>query len=473
MRQDAVSFAQPVEWSRDGKSILSILERSDGTQQIGLVAVDDRPVRVVTDLGSTVPQYASLSPDGEWVAFDSPQGPGQAGRDVFIVRADGTERHAVVQHAANDFAPVWTPDGRRLVFASDRSGDMDLWSVAVAEGVPQGEPDVVHRGVGRMWLLGLTDQGGYYYQRVVGAVDVYVAEVSDDGRVGKPVPLGAGYAGSNLSSAWSPDGSLVAYASRRGLVSFDRGSTTLVIRELGAGGQREFIPPLSTFLVHSWSKDGRSVLVQGTDSEGRSGLFAVDCETGRTRAIPAPGSGRAMSAGWASGLGRILERGGPGLIWWDPARGTHDIALDFRAEGIEGINPGPRGPGFAASPDGRSIAFSAMLREADVLTYSLRVKAGEDPSRELFRVRNPERMLLQAWTPDGAGLLVTRRREGEPAQLWRMPVEGGAPVPIDVPIKGPGHVSMRPDGRRITFTAGSPLLEIWVIENLLSKVPQS
>ena len=45
-------------------------------------------------------------------------------------------------HEANDWNPVWSPDGRWLYFLSNRSGGMGLWRVAIDEqsGVTSGEP---------------------------------------------------------------------------------------------------------------------------------------------------------------------------------------------------------------------------------------------------------------------------------------------------------------------------------------------
>ena len=64
---------------------------------------------------------------------------------------------------SNDTSPVWTPDGRAVVFLSDRSGTQDLWFVGVAEGKPEGEPAIVRSGVGNIVNMGFTRDGSYFY----------------------------------------------------------------------------------------------------------------------------------------------------------------------------------------------------------------------------------------------------------------------------------------------------------------------
>src|SRR5688500_1389077 len=136
---------------------------------------------------------------------------------------------------------------------------MDLWKVAVDGGVARGAPELLHRNIGRMWPRGLTAAGSYYYHETVGTVDVYDAQLAGDA-VDKPTALPTRFAGSNISSIWSPDGSHLAYASRRGPVRFDRGSTTVVIRDLRTQAERELIPAMKSFLLRSWSPDDRRLL---------------------------------------------------------------------------------------------------------------------------------------------------------------------------------------------------------------------
>ena len=177
LRSDSLEDPCRLNYSRDGKSILATLERPDHSIQLALVSVENGAIRGVKEMGTVRPRYASLSPDGEFVVYDAPQARRRA-RDVFIVRSDGSYDRRLIEHAANDANPVWTPNGRGILFASDRSGTMDVWSIAVDRGLAQGEAHVVHHNIGRMNLHGLTATGSYFYNLAADAMDVYQAQLT-------------------------------------------------------------------------------------------------------------------------------------------------------------------------------------------------------------------------------------------------------------------------------------------------------
>jgi Tol biopolymer transport system component len=68
----------------------------------------------------------------------------------------------VTSDVAVDWAPVWSPDGHFLYFASDRGGSMGIWRIAIdeASGRPQGAPEVIAAGAdGSMDLPHLSVDG--------------------------------------------------------------------------------------------------------------------------------------------------------------------------------------------------------------------------------------------------------------------------------------------------------------------------
>ena len=74
-------------------------------------------------------RYPSISPDGNQVAF-SFKG------DIYIVDSEGGQARQLTTHRAYDYAPVWSPDGKTLAFASDRFGNFDVYAVSIHGGVP-------------------------------------------------------------------------------------------------------------------------------------------------------------------------------------------------------------------------------------------------------------------------------------------------------------------------------------------------
>jgi Tol biopolymer transport system component len=65
------------------------------------------------------PEVEDLSPNGKHVAFDR-RGVGLA-RDIFLMDIEKGSTSLFASSGAADFAPVWSPDGRTIAFASSRA----------------------------------------------------------------------------------------------------------------------------------------------------------------------------------------------------------------------------------------------------------------------------------------------------------------------------------------------------------------
>lgn len=75
-------------------------------------------------------RYPAISPDGKTIAFTY-QG------DIFTVPADGGNATQLTSNPAHDTAPVWSPDGSLIAFASDRNGSLDIYVMPVTGGTPK------------------------------------------------------------------------------------------------------------------------------------------------------------------------------------------------------------------------------------------------------------------------------------------------------------------------------------------------
>ncbi len=76
-----------------------------------------------------LPRSPALSPDGQMVVF-SFQG------DLWSVFSEGGQARRLTAHEAYDAFPVFSPDGQKLAFASDRFGDEDIFIMPIEGGVP-------------------------------------------------------------------------------------------------------------------------------------------------------------------------------------------------------------------------------------------------------------------------------------------------------------------------------------------------
>jgi dipeptidyl aminopeptidase/acylaminoacyl peptidase len=163
-------------WSPDGKR-LAYVSSSDGSAQIHMRWMDSGQSARITNLGDG-PQGLAWSPDGKWLAFamhvagegkpiatmpPKPEGaewappvkvidrliyrmdgagyvdPGYT--HLFVVAADGGAPRQITSGNFDAAGPVWTHDGKSLVFSSNRHADWeyeaqesDLFRIDVADG---------------------------------------------------------------------------------------------------------------------------------------------------------------------------------------------------------------------------------------------------------------------------------------------------------------------------------------------------
>lgn len=74
-------------------------------------------------------RYPSISPDGQKIVF-SYQG------DIFIVPTTGGNAIQLSSHPAHDYMPVWSADGEKIAFASNRYGNFDVFVMSKNGGTP-------------------------------------------------------------------------------------------------------------------------------------------------------------------------------------------------------------------------------------------------------------------------------------------------------------------------------------------------
>lgn len=121
---DAAADRSPT-WSPDGLRIAFSSERSGGRRIFVMNADGSNPV----DLGGVgFNDHPSWSPDGSQIAFISDRDLTLT-FDVYVMNADGTSPTRLTTQAGDDVVAInpWSPDGRRLVFWSNRTGTSQLY----------------------------------------------------------------------------------------------------------------------------------------------------------------------------------------------------------------------------------------------------------------------------------------------------------------------------------------------------------
>jgi Tol biopolymer transport system component len=410
-------------------------------------------------LAHGIPSRMSLSPDGRFVAYDSPS-PEDASRDIFLLATDGSLDLPLVEHPADDAVIGWAPDGTSLLFASDRTGTKGIWRLAISDGKPQGAAELVKREMGAWSPLGLTRNGSLFYATQSGMMDVYTAPLDPaTGQVlAPPQPANPRLGGSNSSPAWSPDGRYLAYLSpeRHALRINEQRSRVVSIRAVEGGETREFPLKLLAIGQPHWSPDGRFLLAAGWDEGVRPGAYRIDAQTGNAAAM-AETANFIWRAVWApDGLAIFYARGE------EAARNSYILRMREIATGRE--EERYRGGiirTLAISPDGRQVALTEEEERLRHTTLKVIPAAGGEP-RELLRVESPAAVASLAWMPDGRHLLFVRENT-----VWRVPVAGGEAQRVGLAMDRIRDLRVHPDGRQIAFTAGSAAVEVWVMENFL------
>lgn len=457
-RNPEAGFVQPCSWSPDGKQILTLFFRKDNISQVALVSADDGSVRVLKSLSWFYPKKMDFSPDGQYIVYDNLERPGAPQRDIMLLAADGSREVRLVQSPANDLYPLWAPDGKSVLFLSDRKGSLDIWIVNVADGEAKGEPAPLVRGFGRILPMGITREGGYYFGLRTGMTDIYVAAVDLKAASvkGKPVLASPHYRGVNTAPDWAPDGERIAFLSVRGSENYGQETRVLSIRQLKTGEERDLHTRMSYIERFHWSPDGKSLLVSGSDRRGRAGLFQLDVETGREAVIASDDSASFR------GLEGVWSPAG-GIVYYIDGNTLYAYSVETR-KSTEVYRQGP--PLFypTISPDGKRLALATKNGQVLVLPLTAAMMASE-PEEVTIPAKGHLRGL--AWAVDGERLLMTIGQE-ESETVWVVPFHGSQANELDLPKELRAPVCVHPDGDRLAFTVGSPKDEIWVVENILS-----
>jgi Tol biopolymer transport system component len=442
------------EWSSDGRSILCTFVLAGGRNQIALLSVANGSAQVLKTFDWRRPLKTSLSPDGRFVAYDFPQRGGSLDRDVFLLTTRGSHEAALVEHPANDLFPIWTADGRRILFTSDRTGTFGVWALSVVDGSPQGTPELLRADMGKTWPLRFGRGDTYFYGLQTTMQDVYVAAL--DPKTGRlmeePAQASRRIVGANAWPEWSRDGKLLAWVSNRTPGGGDL--PALSVLSLETGRQEELFPPMTLISRLRWSPDGRSILANGRDERGRGGLYRIDTQTGGVSpVVQTGGPGFPRQSAWSPDGRTIYYKLGAKILERDLGTGTERELRSHTSD-------------FALSPDARSMAITrddppSKSSVLEILTL------GTGQSRELLRASGSGAFAHGlCWTADGRFLLWSREQGGK-RELWRVAVESGEPERLGLAMPGLSEVRVHPDGRRIAFAAGEFRAEIWAMERFL------
>jgi Tol biopolymer transport system component len=468
-------------WSPDGRQIAAIHYNysSDQSIQIILISAVDGSITSLKSTGWHEPAIGGFSPDGRFLVYSLPNDDAGNGA-VFALAVDGSREAPVVQNSANNWGPVWSPDGRRVVFLSNRSGSAALWSIRVVEGRPEGEPELLRANVIGTTPLAFTKDGSYYYRAGNVWRDAYTAELDPATlAISKPTLVTDRFVGSNSDPVLSPDGKYVAFIRR--VVGRGPGvGQSLVVKSQTNGDERTAATaPVVSYGRLIWFPDSRSVLVLDT-ANNRPRFRAIDVESSEARTLfEAPSQvwntaalspdGKALFYTSAELLG---SRSGPGdlkslrLIRRQLDTGDETELHRTQSTGIGFF-------GLTVSSDGSKLAFSLNIADRKRALMVMPTDGGSP--REIYRTTRDDLSHNGAmiWTKDGKHLIVTARCGPGGHQLCAIPDEGGTLRPLGLGMLQITTRMISPDGRRLVLTHETRTPELWVIRNLLTETAKT
>jgi RNA polymerase sigma factor (sigma-70 family) len=417
---------QPSDWSRDGEWILATATGKDETTSMLLVPVAGGEPQPLFSVGWEDQNLSgSFSPDGQLIAYHL-QGGEQPG--YFLLEL-ATRREIPLAAGPRPFfnrAPVWSPDGRYVLFHRARGEAWDLCAHRIEHHVPSGEPVVVKKDMDREknselrypWML---DDGRLLYltfdppvrQLLAAAIDPDTGQLQ-----GKPTVLSQRHEfPTNPGAVLSPDGQWLA----------GHRDQEMYLSKVDGTQTRKVPTSFGWPWPVGWFPDGKSVLAAGfrNDLKPASVLYRIDVATGQ--AEPLLGHPQAP----------LLIQGYPAL-----------------------------------SPDGQRIAFCDRGTEG-AAAYGLYVQEAKPGTEPVLLRRDPtEYSRDPSWSPDGQALVfvAVRKTNDDKESLSRLlviPAEGGE---IQV-LVGPTQGSLRnlgwsPSGKFIAYlhmpSSVAAQSEIWL-----------
>jgi Tol biopolymer transport system component len=191
-------------------------------------------------------------------------------------------------------SPVWSPDGTRVVFASDRDGAQDLFVKAVGDASP--EQPLYRSSLAFKSPNGWSPDGRWIlFQQLDPDTqqNVWLLPTS-----GTPTPTPYVRTPARDRGGWpSPDGRWAAYLSE------DSGRMELYVQSFPVPGHKVQVSTEGAVAAW-WTRDGRQILFLGTD---RQRLWRVDVEPGATPRLGAP-KAAATLPGSVVGLDAMPDR---------------------------------------------------------------------------------------------------------------------------------------------------------------------
>jgi Tol biopolymer transport system component len=361
--------------------------------------------------------------------------PGQI--KLFIAAADGSEERPLLETSGTDYDAVWSPDGKSIVFTSERNGSADLFRVGIdGAGLTQLTLDPAYDDQAAFSPDG--KQLVFVSTRSGGTAKLWTLDLASL----RTTRLTSGTGGGDYRPAWSPDGKWIAFSSDRGNpMPFAHGrwerlqlSELYVVRADGSG-LKKITAGGDSCGSPKW-RDGNHLVAYCMTAEqtlanrvanpppgNDTKLVAIDIETGRSSEL-------------ASGRGVMFNP--------SPLAGN-DVGYIRKDTAEAGIyyTSGRRGPRGAVrwaawSPDGARVVFHKRTDAPRTMQKTF----SRNPNYELTLTG-----ILPAYSPSGKEFVTNTPPSASPR---------GASLSITAVENGRSRVIFEDKNRNVLAGAWSP-----------------
>ncbi len=356
----------PVCWSPEGTNLAFAVAGSLYT----IPASGGTPTSVTLPPTGLTVGYSepAWSPDGKRIACTGLVAVGVSTSQIWSVKRDGTDPLSVTEGKNFDHNPVWSSDGRKLFFISDRGGSRDVWWLPVdSRGKPTGPALPLTAGVGVGAIALSKDGKKLAYTKIVERSNIWSIPIVSDGMLTLDDALAVTSENHLIDLiSFSPDGKWIAFDSNRS------GNQDIWIMRKDGSELRQLTTNAAHDWVGSWSPDGNQIAFQS------------------------------------------FRRGNRDLYVMPVAGGAETPLTSHPAEDFIPV----------WSPDGEKIAF-ASNRSGNMDMWVM-TSGGGEPRQLTFHEAQD---FLLCWSPDGKQLVFGSKRTGN-CELFLIPVEGGNPVQL-------------------------------------------
>lgn len=434
--------------------------------QEGLPLAPTRTLTFSTKVGSWM--SLDVSPDGSTIVFDLLG-------DLYTLPIAGGTASPLTRGMAMDGQPRFSPDGKRVLFVSDRDGGWNLWTISLdKKDTVQVSRGKQNRYESPEW----TPDGKYVVVSRNSKMHLFHADGGSGQRLIPAPPQGTPDVLRQMGAAFGRDDRYLWYAQRRGgwiyntpmsdyqLYVYDRSTGETSVRSNRYGSA--FRPTLSP--------DGRW-MVYGTRDLDKTSLRIRDLDTGDERWLVQNVQRDDLESSATLDVypgmsftpdSRFLVATWNGKLWKAPidAAAGAPQEIPFDAEVVHALGPAVRfqyaisdSATFVVkqirdavpSPDGSKLALVALDR-----LYLMDMPRAGTPVPTPRRVTNLDIGEFQpAWSPDGQWLVFTSWSQADGGHLYRVRADGRArPERLTRRSAFYQDPAISPDGRRVVALRG-------------------